>query len=332
MTCCVSRQQADLLRNYVQSGGVLITDHHTGIFDGHCGTALPGMLDQLFGIEHTAFNKEGPTAAEIRFAKDAATKVDLSALTYKTSLPEGGLALRGGHALGQIGGVPCAIVHEVGAGRTCYLNLEMGKHTTARLIAVADFHRDLASALMAWAGVKPAVQAQPLLKDGRIYAHAEEAARYVGYVRPPVEPEVRTLLIAEPRHVYDCQDGTYFGLTSRFAAKAADRAADVFALLPYKVTGLSLATAKAACRGERLAVSVTLRVEDGLFLRHVVHITVLRPDGAHADYYSQNVVVTGGKATFEIPFALNDPLGAWTLKARDAATGVTGQSKIVLER
>ncbi len=231
-----------------------------------------------------------------------------------------------------MGGVPCAIVHEVGGGRTCYLNLEMGKHTTARLIAVADFHRDLASALMTWAGVKPAVQAQPLLKDGRIYAHADGDARYIGYVRPQAEPEIRTLVIAEPRHVYDCQDGTYFGLTSRFTAKAADRAADVFALLPYKVTGLSLAAAKATRRGERLAVPVVLHVEGGIPLRHVVHVAVLEPDGVAADHYSQNVVVTGGNAVFEIPFALNDPLGVWTLKARDAATGVSGQCRIALER
>lgn len=332
MTCAVSRQEADLLRKYVEAGGVLIADHHTGIFDGHCGTSVPGMLDQLFGIEHTAFNKEGPTAGEVKLVKDAAVDLDLSAFSYKTSLAEGDLAVRSGRAMGQVNGAPCLICNTVGAGRTCYLNLDMGEHTTGRTVAVSDFHRDLAAALLAWTGVQPAVQAEPMLKDGRIYAHAEAGARYLGYVRPRTEQEVRTLAVAEPRHVYDCQDGTYFGFTRRFAANPADRAADLFALLPYKVTGLSLAPAQAARQGQRCPVAVALRTEGGTPVRHVVHVTVLQPNGTEAACYSVNLVLAGGQGALEIPFALNDSPGAWTLKARDAATGVTTETRIILEK
>jgi hypothetical protein len=51
-----------------------------------------------------------------------------------------------------------------------------------------------------------------------------------------------------------------------------------------------------------------------------------------ADYYAQNVAVLAGRAVFEIPFALSDPLGVWTVKARDAATGTSGRCEIALER
>jgi hypothetical protein len=54
-----------------------------------------------------------------------------------------------------------------------------------------------------------------------------------------------------------------------------------------------------------------------------VRVEVLDPSGKLVSAYSSNVTILGGRAAFHIPFALNDPKGHWTVKARDVVSGLT---------
>jgi len=56
--------------------------------------------------------------------------------------------------------------------------------------------------------------------------------------------------------------------------------------------------------------------------RSVVHIEVFDPGGKLVRYYSRNADVVDGKATFSIPFALNDMPGAWHVHVRDVISGL----------
>jgi hypothetical protein len=62
--------------------------------------------------------------------------------------------------------------------------------------------------------------------------------------------------------------------------------------------------------------------------RSVVHVDVLDPSGKPVRAYSSNVTIAGGFAAFHIPFALNDPKGRWTVKARDVISGLTAVARL----
>jgi hypothetical protein len=58
--------------------------------------------------------------------------------------------------------------------------------------------------------------------------------------------------------------------------------------------------------------------------RSVVHLDVFDPGGKLVRHYSGNVTIVDGKADYQIPFAM-DETGSWTVKARDAISGLTAQ-------
>ena len=60
----------------------------------------------------------------------------------------------------------------------------------------------------------------------------------------------------------------------------------------------------------------------------VIHIDVYDPAGPRVRHYSGNATVRNGVAVFEIPFALNDPSGAWRIQARDVISGLTSQVQL----
>jgi hypothetical protein len=61
----------------------------------------------------------------------------------------------------------------------------------------------------------------------------------------------------------------------------------------------------------------------------VVRVEVRDPAGRLVRHYTSNLTVRDGKARFEIPFALSDAAGNWTIRARDVVSGLTAETRIV---
>jgi len=76
--------------------------------------------------------------------------------------------------------------------------------------------------------------------------------------------------------------------------------------------------------GARISVEYSAAVDGA------VRITVIRPDGTEAWCYAKNLLIKGGKATHEIPFALSDPKGTWKVRATSIFGGEVRESKITL--
>lgn len=82
-----------------------------------------------------------------------------------------------------------------------------------------------------------------------------------------------------------------------------------------------------------------LEVDDSLTLRltendgspvdcSVVRCEVFDPEGKLVRHYSSNVTIAAGSGRLEIPWALEEPRGAWRLRARDAVSGLTAERRI----
>ena len=97
----------------------------------------------------------------------------------------------------------------------------------------------------------------------------------------------------------------------------------LLASLPYKVESLTIVPdgADFACGGT-ICGHVALRANAPVSERHVVHVEVIRPDGRIVRRLGCNVDLKNGQGSFAIPLVLNELHGAWTLAARDVASGV----------
>jgi len=60
----------------------------------------------------------------------------------------------------------------------------------------------------------------------------------------------------------------------------------------------------------------------------VMRVEVLDPAGHMVRYYSGNVTLRDGRASFEIPFALSDATGEWRVRVRDVVSGLTAETVI----
>ena len=137
------------------------------------------------------------------------------------------------------------------------------------------------------------------------------------------------ITMQEPRHVYEVRTGEYLGETQEFdAVFNGERFVNIYSCLPYQVLAITSADQKQARRGERVDLPVTFKTSKGLPGRHVVRVTVHRPDGTEEKILGYNLTTKEGTGTAQIPLAYNAQPGAWKVKLRDVATGVAGEASL----
>ncbi len=128
--------------------------------------------------------------------------------------------------------------------------------------------------------------------------------------------------LSAPAHVYDARTGRYHGLVGEFRGRFDPTDPSVWALLPYRVTGLGARAAGAVRTGAVARVEVLLGTDPaGAAGRHVVRCDVHDPRGGWCSWYSKNVVTEQGRGELSIPFAEGDRAGRWRLELRDAVSG-----------
>lgn len=77
------------------------------------------------------------------------------------------------------------------------------------------------------------------------------------------------------------------------------------------------------------SLTLRLRQADGAPVdRSVVRCEVFDPEGKPVRHYSANVTVVEGSGRLVIPWALDEPRGAWLVRARDAVSGLTAERRI----
>ena len=55
---------------------------------------------------------------------------------------------------------------------------------------------------------------------------------------------------------------------------------------------------------------------------------VLGPDGKELRVHTRTLVAPGARAQWRVPIALSDPEGAYRLRARDVATGISAEHEV----
>ncbi len=178
---------AQVIRDFASAGGTVIADVRPGLYDGHCKLRSRGILDDLFGVEHTgnvpAKAVEGGSI-EGRIG-DADVAIDFAAAwdTYPDyykwlhgdlesfnasrkkqfkSFREGvptlhvnpAVSVTSGKALGTAGDTPICIVNEVGRGRAILLNFPLCAFPEITIPQTPESCADFLKAMFASAGVK----------------------------------------------------------------------------------------------------------------------------------------------------------------------------------
>ncbi len=183
----LKKSTADKLRDYVEKGGVLVSEGCPGYFGdgGTVGTVQPNLgLDRLFGARETY----------VQFTPDLLENLTLTVKDNKIGgryfLQEYELA--GGQAVGQYAnGHIAAVEHSSGKGKTLLIGTFPGG---SYYLHHSPATRDFFAGLLAWAGVRQQVQSSDSEVKARL--HRGAGGTYLWVVNPTRTP--RTVKISLP--------------------------------------------------------------------------------------------------------------------------------------
>ncbi|MHB9025497.1 MAG: hypothetical protein ACYC7E_15230 [Armatimonadota bacterium] len=337
---CISRRAAEAVRQYTQAGGTVIADYGPGAFD-ELGKPWPaGALDDVFGIKRAVLKKQYRASADaVPIFSGADPAFPLKPCELKggdyCNFFEGGLQLTTGKALGSIGKknvAPAFILNHFGKGHALLLNFFLEDYLQAPPRGNADKEVDyrLAGAILNLAGVKPEVRItsddQPL-KYFNIDRFRRGAAWYIGVLRfqdRTDEPDAVTVTLPVKGHVYELRSQRYLGVANQISEtfKAGDesQAVKIYAVLPYRVQGVTVTAPPRIKRGSVLHYAVNVQGADG-GADHALRVEVLNPQNRLPECYQQKVLAEKGRFIGRIPFALNDPTGSWQIQVTDVISG-----------
>lgn len=329
----LSDSTLDALRDYVDDGGVVIADGLTGMYDE---TGRPADLDRLvplFGVTRTD--------REVRFqppqyslgltrAQEADTFPALETEWLKAAVVETGLEADGSVPLGahvQMAASPAFFAHEVGEGRTLYLN---GMNTT--YVNDAD-ERDLNF----WTGLLASCDIRP---DVGVYSEGDVLDYYdvkqfrageallAGVIRSPrfgaINPLEVDVRFPDSGVIYDVINSEIAGRGDAASIRIKPGQPALLASLPEQVTAVELSAPSTASVGE--VVELDAEVLPRQDVDTVIRLVVRRPDGETEHALTGNFDAPAGQRSMKLPLSLDAQTGEWILEATDVISGLTDET------
>ena len=325
------------IERFVADGGIVVADLCPGVWDDRGDYHEPGQLDKLFGVKRLsriAFEIMPADWSVGAFASEP--DFDLSGRWFIGQYFEKTLKADGGHALGRHifarDKTPALVFHRTGKGVTLLMNY---LETEYRRVPEHS-PRALADELLKLAGIRAALTLRDRSQDGEVLDHGLKVTRwqdgnaqYFGLLLD--EGKDVTVELRQAGHIYEISGGgRYLGRGTAAALDLRQSRHALLAVMPYRVEKLSLGSGPGRL-GRDLPLDLRIDVSGGTPVKHVVHVDLFRPDGSKYYSYCRNFVLGRGRGAGTVPFALNDPPGKWTLRARDVVSGLTAQTEVEVE-
>ncbi len=170
------------------------------------------------------------------------------------------------------------------------------------------------------------IEALALLKEpaGRFGESSDGTSRYEAIAGMKPTERVRVRLPKEG-HWYDVKEHRYLGLLGDLRTTLREADPKLYARLPYKVQGLSLAIQGGRTRGEALAYEVKIKAGAATPVRHIYKVEVFGPDGKKHSLYSRNIEAARGVGRDSFRLALNDAIGKWRIVVTDVFSGAQAE-------
>jgi hypothetical protein len=158
----------------------------------------------------------------------------------------------------------------------------------------------------------------------------KSTARYYLHGSQEYEPNPARVRFPGAGHVYDVRSGQYLGHTDSIQTQITPGRAELYAVLDYRVYGVSISAPDSVMAGEPFRIATHLEA-DGAVGPHAVRVSWERPDGKPAPE-RRRILCGGGGAGGWMQFALNDAPGRWRVKVSDVISGKSAEKTIRLRR
>ncbi len=321
-TVAISQPLVEKLQAYVQEGGILIGDLRCLRTDEH-GTPFAGSppLVQLFGVDRGEGQMHyGRTKVTFTMAGEG---IDLRGRQVElfgreTVTGKGALALAA-HATGE----PAVLVRRQGQGAF---------HLPELLLPALRRGHPRVGRPDCQAGGRGAERlgrgsrwrsAPALLRAEHLHARSARGPRLDSRSPALYRHRSRGASVFAIRARVRRSRQKYHGQNDTLATTLAPGETALYASLPYRVTGLEVQGPERATAGANVELRCAVRGDGQPLGDHVFHVELRDPAGRTVPHYSQNVLAPAGRCALQIPLALNEAPGAWSVRVCDVLTGTT---------
>ena len=329
MTQAMGEQEAEMFRQFVRDGGVLIADVRLAIYDGHVKPLAAGQLDDVFGVKRTGFT--GALIADgVIKVSSAGRKPDPLDLTKLRA--DAGIQATEASAAGYAGQAPLLLSNHFGKGQAMLLNLAMSSFPALSGEGTPEAAAHLWRQVLGQSRV--ALPLSLTAADGQRLRNVEITrwmngpVQIVSVFRHHGLPEAAKLELQEPVHVYDLKAHKDLGKQQAVNLTVTPYRALFYALSPQPLDTVELKAAPTVPLGSVQRVTVTSTLPEG---DQAVKLQVKLPDGSLAGWIDAVVVTDNQGVVVDVPVAYDDPKGMWTINAIELYTGTTATVQFVVE-
>ena len=303
-------EEAAVIRDYVENGGVVVADIRPGTYDGHCRPLVEGLLDDVFGIDAS-----GRAPAQVSMAV-------IGDLTIDNAKVDPTISLTTATAGGEADGAPVWIANRFGEGAAILLNMDSGSFPHLGTADAPEVAAELAHDLISRSGAyEPPVSvrnaAGERLRNFEVTRWEQGDVEIMSLFRTAGSREMATIELPQARRVYDLRTREDLGKLKRFSTEIIPMRATFFALLPDQAPKPRLTLADDAVRrGSVATASLSVPGADALY---AFRIRVHAGD-EHLEWLDDVVVAGPEPMEIDIPVAFNDPTGAYQIQAIELFT------------
>jgi hypothetical protein len=232
-------------------------------------------------------------------------------------------------------------VHEYGQGKAVCLHDFLDDYVfSLRMKGQEAEKREKIREILELAGVKPKLRILDsnnhdlgstevvFFKNGEM----EYACLLKDYLTTDNSEKEATVVFPREAHIYDVRGNKYHGLCKQAPVKLSGGQAKVFALSPYKVTGLELSLDKETyCRGDAVSYKLDILADSKAPSAHAFRIELVNPENKTVRHYSKNLLAENGSCSATLQLSLNEQQGKWRLRARELISGKTAEKTFSIE-
>jgi len=330
----LSDAEVKRIRAFVEGGGLLIADYCCGLRDLHCRLREKPPLDEVFGISrqgNEVRRSRGQLVAEYRGKHGAKFES-----VFRESLAPDGATVYAYHD----DGMPALFVNHIGQGAAIYLNADLYAYDAMRRHGTEQDLRELFRALL----IRLADLHAPFVPEHRFghpVAHTEVTrftdgeTQYWGvlpdFAVDDKTPVAVTMPFPAGMHVYDVRQRRQLGDTGVAEGTLEPGQVQLYAALPYQVTGISASGPGSIPRGARAQIELRVASSGGELAGHAARVTVTLPDGSKPEYLTKTLYLPEGKGEFSFVPALNAQPGVWTVNVVEVMSGERAQLVLRVE-
>jgi len=283
--------EADAIRRFIESGGLVIADSEPGAFDGHGRKLSMPLLSDVFksGTTGTGANRVGVGEGVYLHATVEACATDPATVECQ-----------------EANHLATAVLQEHGVSSPWAVSDETGK---------------LANDVETYRYRNGGVTILALQRD---FPASEDS-------RPGDAASSHPTVLTLPQafFLYDVRRGKALGSKSRLEIALDPIQPSILAASATSLPAPTIAGPRALHTGETGAFSIGFAGASPAS-DPVLHVDVIDPSAKVVEHYSGNLIAHGGATSFKVPFAINDPAGTWHVRIIDILSGQSVSSELEL--